>query len=218
MGRVVPLHPRDHDEVRSLLPWYVTGRLDAGETARVEDHLAACAECRTDLAVERRLKDAVAAQPVAVEDGWPRLRAKLAANTTSGSTVRAASLRPRDATKARASWGALAIAASVAGLAVMLALPPRSSPPTAPAATYHTLSAATASRAGNVVVVFRPDTPERDLRAALRENGARLVGGPTDADAYIVSVPDVRRAGVLAALKRRRDIVLAEPIDAGDTR
>jgi hypothetical protein len=213
MGRVVPLHPRDHDEVRSLLPWYVSGRLDAAETARVTEHLATCAECRADLVVERRLKDAVAGQPVAVEDGWRRLRARIERESrqAAGPGASVLSSRPR---RARALWGAFAIAASVAGVAVMLAAPPR----TAPVAGYHALGAATASRAGNVVVIFRPDTPERDLRAALQDSGARLVGGPTDADAYILSVPQSRRAAVLATLRRRHEIVLAEPIDAGEGR
>ena len=111
-----------------------------------------------------------------------------------------------------------AIAASVAGVALLLSPAPLGRPRTAPSAAYHTLSAATASRAGNLIVVFRPETPERDLRADLRESGARLVGGPTDADAYVVWVPDARRPTVLAALRRRRDIVLAEPIDAADAR
>ena len=46
---------RPHDEAEELLPWYATGQLDAAERARVERHLYACAECREQLCVERRL-------------------------------------------------------------------------------------------------------------------------------------------------------------------
>ena len=213
MGRVIPLHPRDHDAIVSLLPWYATGRLDTWETARVEDHLAACADCRAELAMERRLKEAVSAQPVAMEDGWLRLRARMDQDPP-GDRDHDTSLPTHGARRFRVPWGVVAIAASVAGVAVVLA----PSSPIAPPSAYHTLGAASAGQAGNLVVIFRPDTPERDLRAALRDSGARLVGGPTDADAYVLSVPGARRADVLAGLRRRRDIALAEPIDAGDAK
>jgi hypothetical protein len=48
---------------------------------------------------------------------------------------------------------------------------------------------ATASRAGRarLAVVFRPDTPEHELRRIVRANGARIVGGPTTADAWLLA-------------------------------
>jgi hypothetical protein len=39
------------------------------------------------------------------------------------------------------------------------------------------------------------------------------VGGPTEADAYVLSVPMAQRAGALATLRRRADVVMAEPIE-----
>jgi superfamily II RNA helicase len=62
--------------------------------------------------------------------------------------------------------------------------------------------------------MFRPDTTERDLRAALVADQARLVDGPTAAGAYVLSVPGARRAAILTALRRRSGVVMAEPIDA----
>ena len=46
----------EHDEIELLLPWYVTGRLDAGDTARVEAHLATNEgmQDRLDLIVKER--------------------------------------------------------------------------------------------------------------------------------------------------------------------
>ncbi|HWA60454.1 MAG TPA: hypothetical protein VG939_03725, partial [Caulobacteraceae bacterium] len=86
--------------------------------------------------------------------------------------------------------------------------------PAAPV-VYHALGAAPESAAGNVVVVFRPDASERDLRQALRDTHARLVDGPTAADAYILHVTPEDRDAALLALRRKPAVVLAEAIDAG---
>ena len=48
----IPEQP--HDEAEELLPWYVTGQLDATERERVEAHLADCASCRDEFVLERR--------------------------------------------------------------------------------------------------------------------------------------------------------------------
>lgn len=41
--------PGDGREHPDVLPWYVTGRLDPDERARVEAHLRDCAECRAEV-------------------------------------------------------------------------------------------------------------------------------------------------------------------------
>jgi anti-sigma factor RsiW len=46
MGNIVSLRDASHDEIETLLPWFVSGGLEAGEAALVEAHLAGCAECR----------------------------------------------------------------------------------------------------------------------------------------------------------------------------
>jgi len=63
------------------------------------------------------------------------------------------------------------------------------------------------------VVIFRPDTTERQMREALRASNARLVDGPTQADAYVLQIPAARRELALATLRARHEIVLAQPID-----
>ena len=42
---------------------------------------------------------------------------------------------------------------------------------------------------------------------------ARLVDGPTQADAYVLQIPAARRELALATLRARHEIVLAQPID-----
>jgi hypothetical protein len=79
---------------------------------------------------------------------------------------------------------------------------------------YLALGAAPGATAGNVVIIFRPDTLESTLREALNASDARVVDGPTPAGAYVLHVPDAERPAALAELRRRAEVTLAEPIDA----
>jgi hypothetical protein len=65
---------------------------------------------------------------------------------------------------------------------------------------YQALGSASSAPSANAVVVFRPDATEAQIRAALRTSDARLVGGPTVTDAYLLQMP----GDGAAALKRLR--------------
>lgn len=82
-------------------------------------------------------------------------------------------------------------------------------------AAYHALGAAPEPASANLMVMFRPETPEGRLRGALTSVDATIVGGPTATGAYILHVPSGARASAVSALRRRPDILLAEPIDSG---
>ncbi len=76
---IVRLEPDPHTAAQTLLPWYATQRLDADDLAFVEAHLAGCASCRAELAVEAQLRalqaQASDARPVGDADhGWNALR------------------------------------------------------------------------------------------------------------------------------------------------
>jgi anti-sigma factor RsiW len=210
MAQIIPLHGAAHAQTQALLPWYVNGTLDAAERARVEAHIADCAECRADVAAERRLADAVAALPVEAEQGWAAMQARMAATSVTPAlpVPRRASFRQALARPATLRWviGAQAVAAL---LIVGISLGSREAP-----APYHTLSSAPAATAGNMIVMFRPSTSEQRIRSALVASGARLVDGPTEADAYVLLVPGARRDAALATLRATPDVVLAQPIDA----
>ena len=95
----------------------------------------------------------------------------------------------------------------VAAIGVLLPLtqPPR----------YHALSAPAPAAAprGDVIVASVREAQAQDLSRALRDSGARLVDGPTAADAYVLAAPAGRARAVLAKLRANDDIVMAEPID-----
>jgi hypothetical protein len=117
--------------------------------------------------------------------------------------------------RVRAPWLGWGLAAVLMlGLAVLMTPSLRPAPT---ADVYHALSAAPVTEPGNVVVIFRPDTTEQSMREALNASGARLVDGPTPADAYVLRVPAGGREVALASLRARREIVLAQPVDSGGT-
>lgn len=193
-----------HHELRELLPWYVTGQLDEADAARVEAHLEDCAECQAEIRFEERLESEVARLPLEVEAGWARMRRRVEGDRSEH--------RLAHGLRTRAPWLGWGVAAVLMlGLGVMLAPSLRPAPA---ADAYHALGAAPAAEPGNVVVIFRPDTTEKALREALKASGARLVDGPTPADAYVLHVPATQREAALANLRARPEIVLAQPVDS----
>ncbi|WP_293905576.1 anti-sigma factor [Phenylobacterium sp.] len=205
---VIHIRNDEHQALRELLPWFVTGQLDAVEQASLDVHVAGCAECQAEVRFQRRLEAEVARLPVDVEEGWSRMRLRLEADQPALEAARPARA------SARSAWLGWGIAATMALAAGAVALSSMRLPG-APAAGYHALGAAPVSEAGNVVVIFRPDTTEAQMRASLRAVGAQLVGGPTAADAYVLRVAPAGRTQALTTLRARSDIVLAQPVDSG---
>jgi anti-sigma factor RsiW len=195
-----------HDEAEELLPWYATGQLDQGDQAVVERHLASCASCRRQLSEERRLAEEFQAFDPQVDSGWALLRARIDAPAKPRFDL-SRPLRDLWAVLSRPAVAALAtaqIAFVVLAGATLLSL---SRP------TYHALGAAQAPAAANVIVMFRADATEEDIRHALRESGASLVGGPTSANAYLLHVALNRRPSALTRLQSDDQVQLAQPID-----
>jgi len=198
-----------HDEAEELLPWYATGQLGQDDRARVERHLYACASCREQLAVERRLIDEFQTTSPALESGWARIKAriepprpKLAATPSFFADLRAIISRPAIAALAAAQVAALALG----GMFVSLSQP-----------AYHVLGSAPAPASANIIVMFRADATENDVRDALKATGASIVGGPTSADAYLLHVEPQRRQAALARLHADDIVQLAEPVDGSGT-
>jgi anti-sigma factor RsiW len=204
MAGIIRLHGDPHEEAEKLLPWYATGGLDAVDRAKLEAHLADCAECRAELERDHKLGAAIKALPLDSEAGWAGMRGRLEVGLRrrADAEERRPSIRrqPR-----RLGWFLAAQTALV--LVFALVAMPVDKP-----ALYLTLGAASAAPAGNVIVIFRPDTREADLRGTLNAVGARVIDGPTAADAYVLRVPAAHRASALTHLRARREIVLAEPI------
>ncbi len=217
MGKVVQLHRDQHREVQLLLPWFVTGQLTPDEQAQVEAHLVACPDCKADLALDRGLAVEVANLPMGIELGWASMLRRLEGAPESPriavrSWWRKLGGRLGGMLRISAPWLGWVMAAQL-GLFLLAGV---LSPPAQQPARYHTLGAAPATVAGNVVVIFRPDTTDGAIRQMLKADDARIVDGPTAAGAYVLRVSDTERPVALARLKARSDVLLAEPIDPGE--
>ena len=204
MADIIRLNGDAHAQTQHLLPWYVTGALTDKETAQVQSHLVECAECRADAEIEQTLASQVRALPCDVERGWATLKARL-------GEVRTVRRKPRLLERRiPISW---VVAAQALSLAVAV---PVTCTLVQPQWLYRTLGTSPGAAGGNLIVIFKPDSPEAVLRATLTRNQARIVDGPTAADAYVLQVAAGRRQAVLARLKSDPNVTLAEPLDRSD--
>lgn len=206
MNEASPLRHDSHYEIEVLLPWYVTGQLDPADVAIVDGHLAHCESCRTQLAEERELRDAVAALPFATQPAAPDRRLPRPAARGPWTRLRQTVLRPRKAT-----WFLSAQAAMLLGLFVFFQ-PATQSPP-----EYRTLGATSHDTTGNAIIAFQPSASEADLRHVLSLAGATIVDGPNAAGTYTIRVSPDDRAARLKLLRSQRSVALAEAVD-GETR
>jgi len=198
-----------HEQAEELLPWYATGQLDEADRSLVDAHLAACARCQRQLAGERRMVDRFQSFSPEVDSGWARMRQRIEAPAVerpswiqqTATDIWQMLKRPAVAVLATAQVGLLAIAAAVA--------PSLSSAP-----AYVALGdRAAGAPPANVIILFSPQATEVDMRSALRNSGASLVGGPTDADAYLLRVAPDQRSSSLTKLRDNDEVLMAEPID-----
>ena len=218
MTQILPFPTDRHAEVHLLLPWYVTGQLDAVETAFVAEHLAECGACRADLVQERHLADAVARDTGETGDSWAAMAARLDATSSVSVATDVPRRRTRDPLRAARRavmrprtlhWVVAAQFVAVLALGAQTLTQRSDGRPGA----YHVLGDAGATHSGNVLAMFRPEASEAAFRRALQASGARLVDGPTASGGYVLAVPGGAGGAALARLRRDADVTMAEPIE-----
>jgi anti-sigma factor RsiW len=199
--QVLRLDFATHKVVDVLLPWFVNGTLESEERALVERHLERCNRCRREVEWLQELQAAcgVVAGPGG-SPGASQLHQQLMEPPTAVQLMAARNRRARP-------WTGVVIAAQLAAILVLGALVVASDEPQAP---YRTLAAAASS--ASLVVVFDPATTESDFRRALRAANARIVDGPTQANAYLLDVPADAREHAIRTLKAERRVVLVESL------
>jgi len=203
----------EHKAAQRLLPWLLSGTLEGAELALVREHLRGCTVCRDELEWERRLRAAGQSQPALDADAaLGRLTRRLEhpprrLDACFGTLRRwAAALAARDA----GWWRPLAVTqfGAIATLAALLLVRPDPMD-----ARYRLLAAGTPVQ-GDLVVAFRPDTPERELRRILEDSGTRVLDGPTAAGAYVLAARASTPAHALARLRAEPAVTLAQPLGA----
>jgi hypothetical protein len=214
-GRILAMDKTIHEKVQSLLPWFVINKLTGEELDLVNRHLHVCEECQSDFTWQCKLQATPPEDEVElnVDQAFAKLlpRLKPSQPKSQGRSLGNMLGRLRRGNPHWMQWALAAQFSVIAGLTVLLTSPYGN------VAAYRALGSH-ANTSGNMVVVFKPETSEMELRRILRAAGARIVDGPTVTDAYLLNVPEEKLNGSLHGLRTNQAVILAESLSSGDSR
>lgn len=205
----------EREEIEKLLPWYVTGRLDHGDTIKVESYLRQHPHMLAHLDLIRAEREeiiganeALGSPPAGIGD---RLMAALPQTRAQGA-LRGFFLglsHPLAMLTARGmQWAVLGAGLIVfAQAAVIATLMMRAADH-----TYQTASGASPSRGVVVLVAFADDAKAHAIAQLLGEFGANIIDGPKPGGIYKIRMrseetSEPARQALLRRLAERRDIV-----------
>lgn len=207
-----------HRRVWDLIPWVVAGSASGSERRLVEQHAAACADCRDELAFHQRLRAGMEAEAAPAHDPNPALR-RLWGRIDRADGAPANAVPPLPAAGLRRTgWTRVLVAAVVLqsiGLATLIGVVserPR-------AADYQTLGGAESVRppvAASIRVVPAPSLRLVELRALLGRAGLQIVESAGNASILGVAPLPGSATEIGETLQRLRaepGVLLAEPID-----
>lgn len=206
--RVVRLDAAAHKVADVLLPWLVNGTLEGDELAFVQRHVDECPNCRREVEWLRELHAACIAGEAmpGASPAFRSLRRKLEAREGRDSIA-----RPRWSEGRTRRWLPWALAAE---FAVIVVLGGSLLTSTDGPVLYRTLGAGDARTpaSGSLVVVFDPGTSVAEVQRILRSAGARIVDGPTQANAYVLEIPLGQTAQAAQVIKAERATQMIEPL------
>jgi anti-sigma factor RsiW len=208
-GRVIKFEGSVHAEADRILPWWVNGTLPEDERQQVEQHLAECAQCQHEVAWLRSLQDEYLHQH-AEEESTTSMQHRLRHRLNKERRKNSAPLMPHT------SWqrhGRKLVWLATAQAALILILGAALLHNRYPA--YHTLSAP-ANDGSLLAVAFNPHITEAQLRELIRANDARIVGGPTEAGAYLLRLPSNRVNQAQKTMRSSPDVIMVENLQAGE--
>jgi hypothetical protein len=214
--------PDEREEIEMLLPWYVTGRLDASDRARVAAWVARDAGLARQLALieEERQESIGAAERIALPRG-ASAASVMEALPRPGVLERVAGwidtllemLSPRGLRFA-AAVALVLIAAQSVGIGMLLR--------GAGEPGYEAASGQSGGATDGVFVLVRlvPSATVRDLTEALKSRDAMIAGGPSAEGLYRVRIgpreipasEQKARADALRGQAGLFELVLVEPI------
>lgn len=198
-----------HDEIKLLLPWYLSGKLGSGELETVKRHLAECDDCAGEIE-ELNFMGAVITEPdealdAAIEMRLPDMEADIIDRINAYEDARAPEKRPAAAPVRTSAWekvlgffegfklplqmpaGAAALVllqlAIIIGLVYKVYLGEPES--------YVVLSGPEETVAsGPVIIVSFADTAtEAEIRETLSGVDGRIIDGPKAGGLYVVELP-----------------------------
>jgi anti-sigma factor RsiW len=201
-----------HMEAQQLLPWLANGTLADPELTRVQDHLEACAECRAELSLLHTLRGAgpSTAPECDMDSALARLMPQLDESAPADTPTVPRTWRDRVAANDHL-WLRTGVALQfcvIVALGILLAKSPAT--PGGQAGDYRALAATPAVRS-SMVVSFKPETPEGEVRRILHASGARVVGGPTATGAWLLET-DGAPATAAMILRAEPAVTFAESL------
>ena len=214
----------EHASIWELLPWYLNDTLTELDRKRVDLHLTACAVCRQEMAIERRIHERVAGNDTVEHIATPSLRRLQQRIDDLGTAASPVAERPpplptrsanRQGLRRVFSWHGL-MAASVAILAAALILTTihRSQPTLAktPPPDYYTVTTATQRPPGEAIrAVFAPTITLDELQSILALSHLKIVAGPTEAGVYsLAPTSTLPVTSSLMLLRRQHSVRFAE--------
>jgi predicted anti-sigma-YlaC factor YlaD len=204
----------EHHEVSALLPWYVNETLGELDRQRADAHLSMCTACREDLAAQRRICEAIDAQPAI--DYMPvaslkRLQARLDTLAESAPTIAPAREQPTHRLPWR-GWMAASVAAMAVAVALLAANRFAQTDARLMQPNYRTVTNSAPRPQGEVIrAVFSPSITLVELQSILDEAQLRIVSGPTEAGVYsLASSSTLTVRASLALLRQHSTVRFAE--------
>ena len=220
--------PTEREEIEMLLPWYVSGRLDAGDRARVETYLARDAGMRHQLDLIRAEQQETIAANEALRTpsagaldrlmaSLPHHQPSLAGRITMSSVYQAVA----DFFAAPTVRGVrLAAVAAAALLLMQAALITTLLVRGDAGGTYQTASGQADDKGVSAFVVFADDVRVPAISRLLADFDATIVDGPKPGGVYKIRLRSsdlsvTARGALLRRLADRRDVVRSV-LPAGD--
>lgn len=206
-------------EIEQLLPWYVTGKLDADDQRQVEAYLAEHRDLDDQLSVVRDDHDAVISMNENIatpsSEGFDRLLAKIDASepaqpsSSPGSFIEAV----RDlfgvygSPTLKLAAGAVAVVFVAQTIAITALLTGGSEK-----APYETAFVSEEGQTPDLLISFTSDTTVTEIEAVLAEIDGVIVGGPKPGGTFEISLraepkSDEHVQQVIAKLRARTDLV-----------
>lgn len=222
-----PRIPDTHAEAWDLLPWLANGRMAATDREWVEAHVQSCAECRAELAAQRRiaqdLRAAGEAPAAASADEqrsfdklWSRIEASDAATAAGQGIGQQAVGKLRSGRTVR--WLAAAVIVQGIGLALFGVQALRSGNDAPPEIRTVTREAPLRGDAPRVSLVFTPGASIESINTLLTHQGLSIVTGPGLSGNFTAELSaDAVAAGasaesVAAVMSKDPNVTFAQPV------
>jgi anti-sigma factor RsiW len=207
-------HPRlensvEHHEVCALIPWYVNDTLPEQQRQRVDAHARQCAQCRDDLALQRRIFDSIDASPAL--DYMPvaslkRLQARIDIMQTQTPLPLTPAVQPSRTESPWRGWMAASIATMAVAIGLLAADRWVQSDSREP--NFRTVTNSRPRPQGEVIrAVFAPSIKLVELQTILDEAQLKIVSGPTEAGVYSLAANSTLTVRSSLALLRQHSAV-----------